>query len=44
MKSTTHTSRPKPMSDIAGEWQQAIRGNDRARQELLRRIMPTRGR
>ena len=44
MKTTIRTSRPKPMSDIAGQWQQAIRGDNGARDNLLRRIMPTRGR
>jgi hypothetical protein len=44
MKTTTRTSRPKPMSDIAGEWHQTIRGDTGARARLLRRIMPTRGR
>jgi hypothetical protein len=34
----------KPMSDIAGQWHQAIRGDATARDRLLRRIMPTRGR
>lgn len=40
MKGTTRTTRPATMSEIAGQWQQAIRGNDQARKNLLRRIMP----
>jgi hypothetical protein len=44
MKTTTRTARPKSMTDIAGQWQQAIRGDAGARAYLLRRIMPTRGR
>jgi len=43
MKGTTRTSRPATMSDTAGQWQQAIRGNGQAREELFRRIMPARG-
>jgi hypothetical protein len=43
MKTMTRTARPKPMTDIAGQWQQAIRGDASARDHLLRRIMPTRG-
>jgi hypothetical protein len=29
-------------SDVAGQWQQAIRGDAQARTHLLRRIMPAR--
>ena len=41
MKSTTRMSKPATMSEIAGQWHQAIRGNDQARKNLLRRIMPS---
>ena len=43
MKSATRTTRPATMSEIAGQWQQAIRGDAGARDNLLRRIMPARG-
>jgi hypothetical protein len=43
MKTPTRTFRLKPMSEIAGQWQQAIRGDAGARDHLLRRIMPARG-
>jgi hypothetical protein len=43
MKTTTRTSRPAAASDIAGQWQQALRGDAQARGDLLRRIMPARG-
>jgi len=39
-KGTTRVKRT--LSETAGQWQQAIRGNDQARQELFRRIMPAR--
>jgi hypothetical protein len=41
MKGTTRTNRPAAMSEIAGQWHQAIRGSDQARKNLLRRIMPS---
>ena len=40
MKGTTRTSRPATMREIAGQWHQAIQGNDQAHKNLLRRIMP----
>ena len=40
MKNTTRTARPTPMSEIAGQWHQALRGDAKARGTLLRRIMP----
>lgn len=40
MKTTTRTSRPQPMSAIAGQWRQALRGDASARTTLLRCIMP----
>jgi hypothetical protein len=43
MKTTTRTNCPKTMSDIAGQWHQAIRGDAGARDHLLRQIMPACG-
>ena len=40
MKTTTRTSHPQPMSEIAGQWQKALRGDASARSTLLRCIMP----
>jgi hypothetical protein len=42
MKTSTRTYTGARTSDIAEQWQQAIRGDGRARSELLRRIMPAR--
>jgi hypothetical protein len=42
MKSTNRTYTGARTTDIVTKWQQAIRGDSRARSELLRRIMPER--
>ena len=47
MNTNKRTNRPAIMSETAGQWQQAIRGNNQARKDLLQCIMPahaTRGR
>jgi hypothetical protein len=42
MKTTTRTYAGARTSDISEQWQLAIRGDGRARDELLKRIMPAR--